>query len=264
MAEGDGGYNPIGYHHACGLYAVGYSTGYAVSVRAAALTILNVGPRCERSLDAICAPRLQIVRGHSADRPMPAYANLASLHQVTPLHRFFDPGLAEGGDLAPCSSTVAPCRFAFDAGHSTTSASTPMQFSPACGAGAMSSGGSWARRQVDAFHAGPTAARESGDIHLTAKGFAMLLTVCRDCASKLLQLDEMWLLPDGRHVARRRCPECGRVDTVSAHPLAVWAWRRQIDRQRGALEHELLALVEGVGELSLADLASIDVAHPNA
>jgi hypothetical protein len=72
----------------------------------------------------------------------------------------------------------------------------------------------------------------------------MLLTSCPACSSELLQLDEMWLLPDGLHVARRRCPECERVDTVSANPLALWAWRRRIDRERAMLERALLELVE--------------------
>jgi hypothetical protein len=71
----------------------------------------------------------------------------------------------------------------------------------------------------------------------------MLLTACRECASKLLQLDAMWLLPDGRHVVRRRCPECQRVDTVSAHPLALWAWRRRSARQSDELVHGLLELI---------------------
>ena len=82
----------------------------------------------------------------------------------------------------------------------------------------------------------------------------MLLTVCRDCSSKLLQLDEMWLLPDGRHVVHRRCPECQRVDTVSAHPLALWAWSRRSARQRAELEHLLLQLIEDLGELQLNGL----------
>jgi hypothetical protein len=72
----------------------------------------------------------------------------------------------------------------------------------------------------------------------------MLLIACPACSSRLLQLDEMWLLPDGRHVARRRCPECDLVDTVTAHPLALWAWRRRIDRERVTLERVLLELVE--------------------
>jgi hypothetical protein len=77
----------------------------------------------------------------------------------------------------------------------------------------------------------------------------MLLTVCRDCSSKLLQLDKLWLLPDGRHVARRRCPECQRVDTVCAHPLALWAWCHRSARQRDELAYGLLELIEDVGEL---------------
>jgi hypothetical protein len=98
-----------------------------------------------------------------------------------------------------------------------------------------------------------------------AKGFLMLLTVCRDCCSKLLQLDALWLLPDGRHVARRRCPECQRVDTVSAHPLALWAWSRRSARQREELEQRLLELIEDVGELQLHGLGQRpDVAHPDA
>jgi hypothetical protein len=92
----------------------------------------------------------------------------------------------------------------------------------------------------------------------------MLLTVCRDCSSKLLQLDEMWLLPDGRHVARRRCPECQRVDIVSAHPLALWAWCRRSARQRDELEHRLLELIEDVGELRLNGMGlASDAVGPN-
>lgn len=85
----------------------------------------------------------------------------------------------------------------------------------------------------------------------------MLLTVCRECSSKLLQLDELWLLPDGQHVARRRCPECGRVDTVTAHPLALWAWRRQSARQRDELEQRLLELVEDVGEQHVSGVGNL-------
>jgi hypothetical protein len=80
----------------------------------------------------------------------------------------------------------------------------------------------------------------------------MLLTECRECSSKLLQLERMWLLPDGRHVATRRCPECQRVDTVAAHPLALWAWRRRSVRERNELVSELLELIEGDGALELA------------
>jgi hypothetical protein len=92
----------------------------------------------------------------------------------------------------------------------------------------------------------------------------MLLTVCRDCSSTLLQLDEMWLLPDGRHVARRRCPECQRIDTVSAHPLALWAWRRRSERAREELEQALLALIADVGELQVAVPADSVNGHSDA
>jgi hypothetical protein len=93
----------------------------------------------------------------------------------------------------------------------------------------------------------------------------MLLTVCRDCSSKLLQLEEMWLLPDGRHVARRRCPECERVDVVSVHPLALWVWCRRSARHREELERRLLELIEDVGELRLNGMGHpSDAARPNA
>ena len=93
----------------------------------------------------------------------------------------------------------------------------------------------------------------------------MLLTVCRDCSSQLLQLDKMWLLADGRHVARRRCPECQRVDIVSAHPLALWAWCRRRARQREELERRLLELIEDRGALRLDGIGQAsDAVHPNA
>ena len=76
----------------------------------------------------------------------------------------------------------------------------------------------------------------------------MFLTSCRDCSSKFLQLDAMWLLPDGRGVARRCCPECGRVDTVCASPLALGAWRTRSEQQRGELVRLLLDLVDDVAE----------------
>jgi hypothetical protein len=64
----------------------------------------------------------------------------------------------------------------------------------------------------------------------------MHLTRCRACSSRLLQLDRLWLLADGRHVAKRRCPECELVDHVTASPEALWAWRRLARRQRDQLE----------------------------
>jgi hypothetical protein len=77
----------------------------------------------------------------------------------------------------------------------------------------------------------------------------VLLTRCRDCSSRLLQLERVWLLPDGRHVARRRCPECGLVDHVTAAPDAIWSWRRVASCQRAGLEralHEPFEVVPGL------------------
>jgi hypothetical protein len=89
----------------------------------------------------------------------------------------------------------------------------------------------------------------------------VLLTSCRDCSSKLLQLEEMWLQPDGQHVARRRCPECHRVDTVTANPLALWAWRRQSERERGELVRGLLEVIEDeVSWESVNDRAELEAA----
>ena len=76
----------------------------------------------------------------------------------------------------------------------------------------------------------------------------MFLTSCRSCSSKLLQLDAIWLLPDGRHVARRCCPECGRVDTVCASSLALYAWRQRSEEQRGELVRLLLDLIDDVAD----------------
>jgi hypothetical protein len=77
----------------------------------------------------------------------------------------------------------------------------------------------------------------------------VLLTRCRDCSSKLLQLDGMWLVPDGRQVARRRSPECETVDLVTASPEPLWAWRRLARQQRDALAGTVRDLVAGVAEL---------------
>ena len=79
----------------------------------------------------------------------------------------------------------------------------------------------------------------------------MFLTRCRDCSSRLLQLDRLWLLADGRHVARRRCPECGAVDHVTADPAALWAWRRQTQSDRDHVELILVELASGVREPEL-------------
>ncbi len=77
----------------------------------------------------------------------------------------------------------------------------------------------------------------------------MFLTRCRVCSSRLLELDRMWLLPDGRHVARRHCPECETVDHVTADPIALWAWRRETQRHRAHLELIVLELAAGDREV---------------
>jgi hypothetical protein len=75
------------------------------------------------------------------------------------------------------------------------------------------------------------------------------LTRCRHCSSKLLQLERLWLLPDGRHVARRRCPECEATDDVTAAPEALWAWCSDLRRHRDRLERTVAELSEGVAVL---------------
>src|SRR4051794_25551308 len=47
---------------------------------------------------------------------------------------------------------------------------------------------------------------------------------CRECDSKLLQLERIWLLADGRHIADRRCPECSTRDSVIVGPFATQFW----------------------------------------
>jgi hypothetical protein len=71
------------------------------------------------------------------------------------------------------------------------------------------------------------------------------LTRCPSCSSRLIQLDRLWLLADGRHIARRRCPECEIVDHVTADPAALWAWRRRSQRELERLESALRELAAG-------------------
>jgi hypothetical protein len=77
----------------------------------------------------------------------------------------------------------------------------------------------------------------------------MYLTRCRHCDSKLIQLEQLWLTPDGRQVAHRRCPECEIVDDVIADPRALWAWAAAERRHREAIERSVLELADGVAEL---------------
>ena len=67
----------------------------------------------------------------------------------------------------------------------------------------------------------------------------MPLTSCRECDSRLLQLERVWVLEDGRHAARRHCPECGCTDTVTAGALALSVWRKVAVRRLAQLERGL-------------------------
>src|SRR3954454_534607 len=58
---------------------------------------------------------------------------------------------------------------------------------------------------------------------------------CRECDSKLLQLERIWLLADGRRVAHRRCPECGTRDSVTVGAFAMKLWLAREERLRGEL-----------------------------
>ncbi len=58
---------------------------------------------------------------------------------------------------------------------------------------------------------------------------------CRECDSKLLQLERIWLLADGRRVAHRRCPECGTRDSVTVGAFAMKLWLAREERLRSEL-----------------------------
>jgi hypothetical protein len=58
---------------------------------------------------------------------------------------------------------------------------------------------------------------------------------CRDCDSKLLQLERMWMLGDGRRIADRRCPECDAHDSVIVGELAAQLWLAREERLRVGL-----------------------------
>ena len=70
----------------------------------------------------------------------------------------------------------------------------------------------------------------------------MLLTRCRDCDSRLLQLERFWLLADRRWVAQRHCPECDVRDTVSAPGEAIAAWARRERAVRQEIKREAAEL----------------------
>jgi hypothetical protein len=66
----------------------------------------------------------------------------------------------------------------------------------------------------------------------------VLLTRCRDCDSRLLQLERFWLMADRRWVAERHCPECGTRDAVAAPGEAISAWARRERAVRQDLKRE--------------------------
>jgi hypothetical protein len=63
----------------------------------------------------------------------------------------------------------------------------------------------------------------------------LALVRCRECDSKLLQLERIWLLADGRRVADRRCPECGTCDSVAVGAFATKLWLAREQRFRRVL-----------------------------
>jgi hypothetical protein len=63
----------------------------------------------------------------------------------------------------------------------------------------------------------------------------LALTRCRACGSRLLQVDRVWLIHDGRHVVDRRCPDCERRDSVAVEPRVLAVWLRRERRLRADL-----------------------------
>jgi hypothetical protein len=68
------------------------------------------------------------------------------------------------------------------------------------------------------------------------------LISCRDCGSKLLQLERAWLLHDGSRIADRHCPECGMRDSVEIGGFALRLWLTREARLSEQLEQQVLAL----------------------
>ena len=62
----------------------------------------------------------------------------------------------------------------------------------------------------------------------------LALVRCRECDSKLLQLERIWLAPplDGRRAADRRCPDCGTRDSVILGTFATQLWLARVQRLR--------------------------------
>jgi hypothetical protein len=70
----------------------------------------------------------------------------------------------------------------------------------------------------------------------------VLLTRCRDCDSRLLQLERFWLMADRRWVAERYCPECDSRDSVAAPGPAIAAWARRERAVRHQIKREAAEL----------------------
>ena len=60
----------------------------------------------------------------------------------------------------------------------------------------------------------------------------LALIRCRECGSKLLHLERIWMLADGRRIADRRCPECGTRDSVIVGTFATQLWLAREQRLR--------------------------------
>ncbi len=68
---------------------------------------------------------------------------------------------------------------------------------------------------------------------------------CRACESKLLQVERIWALADGRNVAHRRCPECDMRDRVTVGSFALKLWMAREQRLREELDARATALADG-------------------
>lgn len=89
--------------------------------------------------------------------------------------------------------------------------------------------------------------REGESQPIVVGGCVLALVRCRECDSKLLQLERIWLLSDGRRVADRRCPECGTRDRVTVGVFAAKLWLAREQRVRRDLIEAADRLAGGAG-----------------
>ena len=68
---------------------------------------------------------------------------------------------------------------------------------------------------------------------------------CRNCDSKLLQLEDVSELSDGSYLAHRHCPECQSSDSVSVGSFAVRIWQAREERLLEQLRETANALADG-------------------